>query len=213
MNILVVLTDSKQDDFSNTEKEDFRQIPQSKGTEFPFNNVLKEIERKKEDIKRMNLEILMHNDGESQASDASPQCEVWIVIPLSDNGNMSDYSLNQLPNDPHPERIKDKEIHALVGFLIRKLFNEHPLLEEKTIRKRGISDGKESLTATENKIMELLTVGHKTREVASEMFISYETARKHIQNIFHKLEVGTRIAAINKWREKNNSLYMEKYYR
>lgn len=53
------------------------------------------------------------------------------------------------------------------------------------------------LTAREKEILELLAKGKMNKEVASELEISTGTVRKHIQNIYEKLHVNTRVEAVN----------------
>ena len=56
----------------------------------------------------------------------------------------------------------------------------------------------ESLTAREKEILELLAKGFLYKEIADSLFISRETVKKHIHNIYRKLEVQTRTEALNK---------------
>lgn len=55
----------------------------------------------------------------------------------------------------------------------------------------------ESLTAREKEILELLAKGQMNKEVAYQLDISNGTVRKHIQNIYEKLHVNTRVEAVN----------------
>jgi DNA-binding NarL/FixJ family response regulator len=55
----------------------------------------------------------------------------------------------------------------------------------------------ESLTAREKEILNLLAKGQMNKEVASKLEISTGTVRKHIQNIYEKLHVNTRVEAVN----------------
>lgn len=55
----------------------------------------------------------------------------------------------------------------------------------------------ESLTARENEILNLLAKGQMNKEVAVKLEISNGTVRKHIQNIYEKLHVNTRVEAVN----------------
>ena len=58
-----------------------------------------------------------------------------------------------------------------------------------------------ALTLREKEIFSLLSEGHSTREMASNLCISPATVRNHIQNIFCKLKVRNRVAAISRGRE------------
>lgn len=55
----------------------------------------------------------------------------------------------------------------------------------------------QSLTPRENEILELLTTGKMNKEVADVLDISAGTVRKHIQHIYEKLHVNTRVEAVN----------------
>lgn len=55
----------------------------------------------------------------------------------------------------------------------------------------------ETLTTRENEILNLLAKGQMNKEVASKLDISNGTVRKHIQNIYEKLHVNTRVEAVN----------------
>lgn len=56
----------------------------------------------------------------------------------------------------------------------------------------------EMLTDRETEILDLLTRGYLYKEIASELFISTHTVRKHIYNIYGKLHVQNRTEALNK---------------
>jgi NarL family two-component system response regulator LiaR len=53
------------------------------------------------------------------------------------------------------------------------------------------------LTPRENEILELLATGKMNKEVADYLKISGGTVRKHIQHIYEKLQVNTRVEAVN----------------
>lgn len=55
----------------------------------------------------------------------------------------------------------------------------------------------ETLTQREKEILDSLAKGRMNKEVASEFDISIGTVRKHIQHIYEKLHVNTRVEAVN----------------
>jgi DNA-binding NarL/FixJ family response regulator len=59
-----------------------------------------------------------------------------------------------------------------------------------------------SLTSREIEILSLLSKGLLNKEVAYKLFISTGTVKKHIQNIYEKLHVNTRIEAVNKYLKR-----------
>lgn len=55
------------------------------------------------------------------------------------------------------------------------------------------------LSNREKEILEWLAKGMLYKEIASQLFISPETVRKHVYHIYEKLHVGNRIEAVNKY--------------
>lgn len=55
----------------------------------------------------------------------------------------------------------------------------------------------ETLTSIEKEILDSLARGKMNKEVANELDISLGTVRKHIQHIYEKLQVNTRVEAVN----------------
>jgi len=56
----------------------------------------------------------------------------------------------------------------------------------------------ELLTDRETEILDFLAKGYLYKEIATELFISKETVKKHIHNIYDKLHVQNRTEALNK---------------
>jgi DNA-binding NarL/FixJ family response regulator len=56
----------------------------------------------------------------------------------------------------------------------------------------------EKLSAREQEILEYLSRGFRYKEIAAALYVSVETVRKHIHNIYEKLQVNSRTDAINK---------------
>jgi len=57
----------------------------------------------------------------------------------------------------------------------------------------------EVLSKREKEILELLSRGLMYKEIASQIFLSPETVRKHVYHIYEKLHVTNRVAAVNKY--------------
>lgn len=56
----------------------------------------------------------------------------------------------------------------------------------------------EQLSRREQEILELLSKGFRYKEIAAKLFVSVETVRTHIHNIYVKLQVNTRQDALKK---------------
>jgi DNA-binding NarL/FixJ family response regulator len=79
-----------------------------------------------------------------------------------------------------------------------KLFRE-PYHFEATNIKEEIN-----LTAREIEVLEQLSKGLKYQDIAKNLFLSIGTIRKHVENIYYKLQVHNKIEAVQK--AKNNQL-------
>lgn len=56
----------------------------------------------------------------------------------------------------------------------------------------------EMLTSREKELLQLLARGLRYKEIADQLYLSTDTVRTHIRNIYRKLEVQSRMEAINK---------------
>jgi DNA-binding NarL/FixJ family response regulator len=56
----------------------------------------------------------------------------------------------------------------------------------------------DSLSKREAELLELLSKGYRYKDIADALFISTNTVRTHIRNIYEKLQVQSKIEAINK---------------
>jgi len=50
-------------------------------------------------------------------------------------------------------------------------------------------------------VLKLIAEGLNYKEVADKLFVSPETVRKHLSNVYAKLKVNNKVAAINKIRQ------------
>lgn len=60
------------------------------------------------------------------------------------------------------------------------------------------NDELKKLSVREKEILDLLSKGFRYKEIAEKIFISVETVRTHVRNIYEKLQVNSRTEAINK---------------
>lgn len=61
----------------------------------------------------------------------------------------------------------------------------------------------QKLTEREKEILQLLSFGLRYKEIANQLYISTETTRTHIRNIYEKLQVHSRTKALNKVFQKH----------
>lgn len=63
-------------------------------------------------------------------------------------------------------------------------------------------EGENPLTERESQVLELIADGKNTKEIANELYITTGTVRNYISVILDKLDVGNRIEAIARFKEK-----------
>jgi DNA-binding NarL/FixJ family response regulator len=56
----------------------------------------------------------------------------------------------------------------------------------------------QTLSKREQEILSLLSKGFRYKEIAQRLFVSIETIRTHVRNIYEKLQVNSRTEALNK---------------
>jgi DNA-binding CsgD family transcriptional regulator len=59
----------------------------------------------------------------------------------------------------------------------------------------------ESLTDRELEVLRLVSIGQSNEAIAETLFISIETVKKHLKNVYGKLGVHNRVEAANRARE------------
>lgn len=87
---------------------------------------------------------------------------------------------------------------APMSFSIARRILNH--FEKKTFNAKEV----EELTKRETEIVELLSQGLLYKEIADRTFISIDTVKKHVGNIYRKLHVNNKVEAINKFNNFKN---------
>ncbi|MCO5232937.1 MAG: response regulator transcription factor [Chitinophagales bacterium] len=75
------------------------------------------------------------------------------------------------------------------------------LLRASSIEDNTISINTSTLSDREMEILELIAKGHTNTQIAELIFISPSTVRKHLENIYSKLQVHSKVEAINEARK------------
>jgi len=70
--------------------------------------------------------------------------------------------------------------------------------------KNRAAENEYCLSARENEILDLLAKGSRLKEISDKLFISINTVRTHIRHIYEKLQVQSRVEALNKTRHNFN---------
>ena len=105
------------------------------------------------------------------------------------------YILKEEPIERIISRLKDVMEFGSIPF--------SPLMANKALNLvkwavPPISEKEEVLTNREKQILEMLSDGKNSNEIADELYLSFHTVRKHIRNIYDKLQVKTQAEAVKK---------------
>ena len=67
-------------------------------------------------------------------------------------------------------------------------------------KQNGDNKYDDKLTQREIEVLSALSAGNSYQEIANILFISHETVKKHLKNIYRKLNVKNKIQAINRMK-------------
>jgi DNA-binding NarL/FixJ family response regulator len=166
-------------------------------------DALSQISRNVPDIILMDIHLpgISGIECVKQLKPILPKTQFMMCTVYEDNENVFDSlcagaSGYLLKNSP-PGKITDAIIDLYHGgspmssTIARKVINTFkPVSQHNTTV--------ENLTKREHELLELLAKGYRYKEIADKLFISFETVRTHIHNIYEKLHVQSRTEALNK---------------
>lgn len=197
-----------------------------------YNNALKKIINYQDDMKVV-AQFFDGNDALNHLSDTSPDV-VMMDIQLQDmlgieiieklHKKMPNTQFIMCTSFEDDEKIFNSLKAGATGYLIkgesmdkilssiRDVYNGGAPMSFSIARKvlnhfeRKISEIKdfEELTKRETEILELLSQGLLYKEIADKIFISIDTVKKHVGNIYRKLHVNNKVEAINKFNKLKN---------
>ena len=167
-------------------------------------DMLPQLEADRPDVILMDIGLpgMSGIEGTREAKKILPDTVVLVLSVYEDDENIfqalcmgaSGYLVKNTP----PARLIEaiKEAHAggspMSSNIARKVVN---LFRKKL---SGSVDSDVHLTERETEVLSGLSDGHSYMSVAGALFISVDTVRYHIRNIYQKLEVHSQLAAVSK---------------
>jgi len=112
-----------------------------------------------------------------------------IVTPFAECMPELEPILKEMQNGPEGEWVC-KAIQLAEGFL-------------QGLEKIAPKNKTEPLTQRETQVLNLLGEGFKRKEIATKLYMSQNTVRRHLQNVYDKLGVNNKTLAIKKAKELN----------
>jgi DNA-binding NarL/FixJ family response regulator len=87
---------------------------------------------------------------------------------------------------------------------IKSLYNGgspmSPVIARKVVAsfQKKLPSPANDLSIRENEVLDLVSTGHRVKEIADRLSITVNTVRTHIRHIYEKLQVQSRVEALNK---------------
>lgn len=136
-----------------------------------------------------------------QAKAAHPGMQFLVCTVFEDHGHIfqalcagaTGYILKGTSNEKLFQAIRDihsggAPMSAVVARLVVNSFNKGDVLSVPETNR---------LSEREKEVLDLLSKGHRNKEIAAKLFVSTETVKTHLKNIYEKLQVNSRSAAVS----------------
>lgn len=175
------------------------------GSYYDCETFLAELENIEPDVVLMDIALpgISGIEGIKKATDINSKLAVVMLTIYEDSENVFDalcagacgYLVKKTPPTRLLEAIKEVNEGGspMSSRIARQVINAF---------KNEIITSKENsgynVTSREKEVLNLLSMGNNYKEIAGELFISVDTVRHHIRNIYRKLHVHSRSEAVAK---------------
>jgi DNA-binding NarL/FixJ family response regulator len=154
-------------------------------------------------IMDVNMPVMDGIEATRQVSQRWPNIKVIICSVLDDEENIFDAILagacGYLVKDEKHEAIRAAIMEAIEGGApMSPAIARKALALIRNNKPRNASPEDFGLTKREVEILEHLSKGLSYDQIADNLFISSGTVRKHIENIYRKLQVNNKVEAVQK---------------
>lgn len=153
----------------------------------------------------INMPVMNGIEATSLISRRWPQIKIVMSSVFDDEQNLFDAMMagacGYLLKDEAPQKIHRSIFEALEGGIPMSAMIAKKALQliRKSSPYQNLKDQVNyRLTDRETEILEQLSKGLSYEQIADNLFISYGTVRKHVENIYRKLEVNNRTGALDK---------------
>ncbi len=164
------------------------------------------------DIILMDIEMPIMNGVEATEiiKNKFPQIKILILTVFDDDENI----FNAIKAGADGYLLKDakaQKIHQSIFEIMEGGAAMSPSIALKTMKlmnnpttmENSPGDGLITLTMREMEVLEQLSKGLKNQTIADNLFLSYSTVKKHIENIYTKLQAHNRIEVMQKAKKNN----------
>ncbi|MCZ8535076.1 response regulator transcription factor [Psychrobacillus psychrodurans] len=157
--------------------------------------VLKLIEQSQPDVCIMDIEMPIKTGLDAAEELKESDCKVIILTTFARSG----YFERARKAGVNGYLLKDSPSEELANS-IRVIMDGRRIYAPELVDMAYEEEN--PLTDRESQVLGLIANGKNTKEIASELFITTGTVRNYISVILDKLDVGNRIEAISRFKEK-----------
>jgi LuxR family maltose regulon positive regulatory protein len=121
-----------------------------------------------------------------------------FIFPFLEQGPSMAELINKLPDDIRNRAYISQIIDNL------KQISETPITEPETRQTGKVPTQKDNLYSLSSRELDVLShvaKGMRNKEIAAKLFVSDDTIKKHMYNMFQKLDVSSRINLVRKSEE------------
>lgn len=185
-----------------------------KFTAFDGKNALEKLEKNHNlDMILMDIEMPVMNGIEATTiiKNKYPQIKI-IMLTVFDNDENIFNAIKAGADGYLLKEVNPKDLHQGILETLNGGATMTPSIAMKTLKlfrnpidfQSNLSQEEINLTPREIEVLEQLSKGLKYNSIADNLFLSVGTIRKHVENIYNKLQVHNKLEAIQK--AKNNNL-------
>jgi two-component system, NarL family, response regulator DesR len=149
------------------------------------------------DICIMDIEMPVMTGLDAAESLQGSSCKIVILTTFARSG----YFERARKAGVRGYLLKDSPIEELVSS-IRTIMDGRRIYAPELVDIAFDDENENPLTDRESQVLELVSKGRTTKEIAGELYLSPGTVRNYISTILDKLGVGNRIEAISRFKEK-----------
>ncbi len=159
-------------------------------------------------IMDINMPVMNGIEATTQITTRWPQIKILMSSVFDDEQNLFDAMMagacGYLLKDEVPQKIHRSIFEALEGgmpmsaMIAKKALQ---LIRRSSPSVNSLDQIDYQLTEREVQVLEQLSKGLSYEQIADNLFISYGTVRKHVENIYRKLEVNNRTGALDKGKK------------
>lgn len=169
-----------------------------------FEDAIKNIDRDKAQVILMDIDLPGINgiEGTSKIKILYPDCIIIIITIMED----SDKVFRSLCAGANGYLVKNSDVNNIIRSLDEALAGGAPMslhIAKMVVQSFAIRNDS-PLSFREIQVLQSVAQGNSYSKIAIEFFISKETVRSHIKNIYQKLAVNSKsaalkLAATNNW--------------